>query len=97
MNSNNNWKFSFRDMLFESQLKKQQEEAEVQTTYDIATYFITNVIMGCNTLDQLGCAKSWGLRLVKDNAEMSIIVSMIVDKQYSKLLNGGNFNEENIV
>ncbi len=84
---NDTLKLSFRDILFKEQVKNLKEESEVkvQSNYDTVTYFIINVIMSCNTLNQLECAKKWGLRLVQDKEEMSVIVGMIIDQQYTKI------------
>lgn len=85
--SNDSLKLSFRDILFKEQIKNLKEESEVkvESNYDTVTYFIINVIMSCNTLNQLECAKKWGLRLVQDRTEMSVIVGMVIDQQYIKI------------
>ena len=86
-NSKDSLKLSFKDILFEEQIKnlKEQSDLKAQSNYDTVTYFIINVIMSCNTLSQLECAKEWGLRLVKERKEMSTIVNMIIDQQYIRI------------
>ncbi len=85
--SDENLKLNFRDILFKEQINNLKEESEMkaQANYDTVTYFVINVIMSCNTLNQLECAKKWGLRLVQDKAEMSVIVGMVIDQQYMKI------------